>query len=230
MADWWGGLQHLPWFGGVSPDSTHKRLGVRVWGTERRSAGDVGREGIALCLGFAVEGRKVRVRVHGHPSSFQRTAQADARRLVGPDVELVGVPTYLEHLSLTRPVYDVFLIGLPDDWKGGVLDTPSDSRQQVKRWIPIRDAPRPASRYREVGKGRALPQVVPTPPPAPAPLQDVGGIGMEELSDEDDDDEGMHSDIDEGNEKHILSGGRVEEGGDGGAAWPVVWAGFPASG
>ena len=141
MADWWGGLQHLPWFGGMSPDSTHKRLGVRVWGTERRSAGDVGREGIALCLGFAVEGRKVRVRVHGHPSSFQRTAQADARRLVGPDVELVGVPTYLEHLSLTRPVYDVFLIGLPDDWKGGVLETPSDSRQPVKRWIPIRQAP-----------------------------------------------------------------------------------------
>ena len=78
--------------------------------------------------------------------------------------------------------------GVPDNWTGGVLETPSGSRQPVRCWIP---APRPASRYQEVGRGRALPQVVPAPPPTPAPPQDVGGIGMEDASDKDD--EGMGS-------------------------------------
>ena len=141
VADWWGKLQHLQWCWGMSPDDTPKRLGVRVRGTEGRSAGDVGREGIALCLGFPVEGRKVRVRVHGHPSSFLRTAQADAHRLVGLGLEVVGLPTHLEQSAVTRPVFDVFLVGVPDDRAGGVLENPNNLKQPVKRWI--RSAMRP---------------------------------------------------------------------------------------
>ena len=56
--------------------------------------------------------------------------------------------------------------------QGGVLDLPPDSRTRPKRYVLVCNAPRAASSYREVGRGRAVPQAVPA---APAPLQDEGG-------------------------------------------------------
>ena len=193
LQHWWGRLQVQSWFGGLTPDSTPKRLGVRVCSTERRRAEEAGRDRITAALDFPVEARKVRVRVYGHPTDFVRTAQADVHWLVGAAVKVVGTPIHLAHSLLEKTVFDVFLAGLPEGWTGGVLDTPRDSRQPVKRYVPVCNAPRAASSYREVGRGRAVPQVVPAPP---APLQDEGGppSDMEtgnENNDNDGKDEGM---------------------------------------
>ena len=47
-----------------------------------------------------------------------------------------------------------------------------DSRTPPKRYVLVESAPKAATVYREVGRGRAVPQAE---PPAPAPLQDEGG-------------------------------------------------------
>ena len=174
---WWARLQGEGWFGGLAPGSTSRKLRVRVWSTERRGAEEVGRDRIAAALGFAVEARTVRVRVSGHPTAFQRTAQAEVHRLVGPTVRVVGLPVHLSYSPQHAPVFDVCLAGLPEGWIGGVLETPKDSRLPVRRWTPVCSAPRAATKYQEVGRGRALPAVAPAPP---APLQDEGGFPPEE--------------------------------------------------
>ena len=169
---WWARLHGEGWFGGLAPGSTNRRLRVRVWSTERRGAEEVGRDRIAAALEFTVEARKVRVRVSGHSTAFQRTAKAEVHRLVGPTVQVVGLPVHLSYSRQHAPVFDVWLAGLPEGWTGGVLETPRDSRLPVKRYTPVCNAPKAATKYREVGRGRALPKVVPAPP---APLQDEGG-------------------------------------------------------
>ena len=73
---------------------------------------------------------------------------------------------------MERPIFDVCLTGVPDGWAGGVMELSPDSRSRPKRYVVVCNAPRAASSYREVGRGRAVPQAVPA---APAPLQDEGG-------------------------------------------------------
>ena len=126
----------------------------------------------SACLGFAVEGEKVRVRVYGHPTAFQRTAQADVHRLVGPGVQVVGVPTHLTMSGMERPIFDMWLTGVPDGWAGGVVELSLDSRTPPKRCVLMESAPKAATVYQAVGRGRAVPR---PEPPAPAPLQDEGG-------------------------------------------------------
>ena len=164
-----GKLQGEGWFGGLNPDSTPRKLGIRCWATERRTAGEVGRDRIGYLLGFAVEGQKVRVRVCGHPPSFVHTAKQDVHRLVGPAVTLVGMPVHVAASGLSRPVFDVALTGLPLHWAGSVLEQPAGSRSRTKRYVVVRAVGRAAS-YKEVRRGQALPLAA-----APTPLMDEGG-------------------------------------------------------
>ena len=169
---WWGKLQASAWFGGLTPDSTPRKLGIRCWGTERRGLGEVGREAIGAILEFEVPPEKVRVRVYGYPTSFQYAARAEVRRLVGPEVRVVGAPTHMASSGMRRPIFDMWLSGVPDGWTGGVMELSPDSRTPPKRYVLVESAPKAATVYRAVARSRALPR---PEPPAPAPLQDEGG-------------------------------------------------------
>ena len=89
-------------------------------------------------------------------------------------MKVVGVPTHLAKSGMERPVFHVCLTGVPAGWVGGTLELPQDLRSRPKHYVLVCNAPRAASSYQEVGKGRAVPRVVPA---APAPLQDEGGTG-----------------------------------------------------
>ena len=158
--------------GGLTPESPPRKRGVGCRGTERRERGEVGRDRIGACLGFAVAGEKVRVRVYGHPTAFQYTAQADVHRLVGPGVQVVGVPTHLMKSGMWKPIFNMWLTGVPDGWTGGVVELSLDSRTLPKHYVLMESAPKAATTYREVGRGRAVPRAEPA---APAPPQDEGG-------------------------------------------------------
>ena len=93
----------------------------------------MGREAIGAILEFAVPAEKVRVRVYGHPTAFQYTAQAEVHRLVGPEVQVVGVPTHMVKSGMRRPIFDMWLSGVPDRWAGGVVELSLDSRTPPKR-------------------------------------------------------------------------------------------------
>ena len=129
------------------------------------------REGIGAILGFAVAAEKVRVRVYGHPTAFQYTAQAEVHRLVGPAVQVVGAPTHMASSGMRRPIFDMWLSGVPDGWTGGVVELSLDSRTPPKRYVLLESTRKAATVYREVERGRAVPHAEPT---APTPVQDEG--------------------------------------------------------
>ena len=54
----------------------------------------------------------------------------------------------------------------------GVVELSTDSRTPPKRYVLVESAPKAATTYREVGRGRVVPRAEPA---APAPLQDEGG-------------------------------------------------------
>ena len=91
---------------------------------------------------------------------------------MGPAVQVVGAPTHMASSGMRRPIFDMWLSGVPDGWTGGVVELSLDSRTPPKRYVLMESAPKAATVYRAVGRGRALPR---PEPPAPAPLQDEGG-------------------------------------------------------
>ena len=113
-------------------------VGVRVWGA--KAAGPKVPAHIASLLGAPAPAQTMSVRVRGNPAQLDLALDeyAQLRRYAqeafGPEAPIcVHRCTQLAHSTLDRPVFDLELEGVPEDWQGVRQGAP-DTRLPDRTW------------------------------------------------------------------------------------------------
>ena len=122
-------------FAGLVDGGAPGNVGVRVWGTKPADPKVVAR--IAGLLGAPAPMQTTSVRVWGYPAQLALAVDeyAQLRRYAfGPEVAIrVHRCTQLAHSTLDRPVFDLELEGVPEDWQGVRLGAPN-TRLPERLW------------------------------------------------------------------------------------------------
>ena len=141
-------------FAGLVDGGAPGNVGVRVWGTKLADPKVVAH--IASLLGAPALAQTTSVRVRGYPAqpglAVDEYAQLRryAQEAFGPEVPIrVHRCTQLAHSTLDRPVFDLELEGVPEDWQGVRLGAP-DTRLPDRLWERTTRSSR-QGRYQPVG-------------------------------------------------------------------------------
>ena len=141
-------------FAGLVDGGAPGNVEVRVWGAKPADPKVVAH--IANLLGAPAPAQTTSVRVRGYPAqlglAMDEYAQLRrfAREAFGPDVPIrVHRCTQLAHSTLDRPVFDLELEGVPQDWQGVRLGAP-DTRLPDRTWERTTRSSR-QGRYQPVG-------------------------------------------------------------------------------
>ena len=124
----WEILHSQYWFAGVLTGDTVGRWGVRIWGTEEPS--EQQRTGIANLLGAEAPTKRTRIRVYGYPAGFgygTTWAQEEAARVFPSGRVRVLSCQHLVNTSITKPVFDITVTGVPTEWQAHKLES-TDTR------------------------------------------------------------------------------------------------------
>ena len=125
-------------FAGLVDGGAPGNVGVRVWGAKPADPKVVAH--IANLLGAPAPAQTTSVRVRGYPAQLGLAVDeyAQLRRYAqeafGPEVPIrIHRCTQLAHSTLDRPVFDLELEGVPEDWQGVRLGAP-DTRLPDRTW------------------------------------------------------------------------------------------------
>ena len=130
----WEILHSQYWFAGVLTGDTVGRWGVRIWGTEEPS--EQQRTGIANLLGAEAPTKRTRIRVYGYPAGFgygTTWAQEEAARVFPSGRVQVLSCQHLVNTSITKPVFDITVTGVPTEWQAHKLES-TDTRANPRIW------------------------------------------------------------------------------------------------
>ena len=125
-------------FAGLVHGGAPGNAAVRVWGAKPADPKVVAH--IANLMGAPAPAQTTSVRVRGYPAQLGLAAdeyaqlRRYAREAFGPEAPIrVHRCTQLAHSTLDRPVLDVELEGVPEDWQGVRLGAP-DTRLPHRTW------------------------------------------------------------------------------------------------